>query len=85
MKSGNRKKGFNRDDEHTAMLVRIGKTAAEEAIRSSKALGLSITYLKKGEVVEELPDGTINVLKPKRVSLAPRPKLKKGMILHVKK
>lgn len=85
MKSGNRKKGFNRDDEHTAMLIRIGKTAAKEAIRSSKALGLSVTYLKKGEVVEELPDGTINVLKAKIVSQTPRPKLKKGMILHVKK
>ncbi|MDH4471015.1 MAG: hypothetical protein QE487_00320 [Fluviicola sp.] len=85
MKSGNRKKRFNRDDEHTAMLIRIGKTAAKEAIRSSKALGLSVTYLKKGEVVEELADGTIKVLKPKSVNQTPRPKLKKGMILHVKK
>lgn len=85
MKSGNRKKGFDRDDEHTAMLVRIGKTAAKEAIRSSKALGLSITYLKNGEVVEELPDGTIKVLKPKSDDQPKRPKLKKGIILYAKK
>ena len=77
MKSGGRKKGFNRDEEHTAMLIRIGKTAAENAIRSSKALGLSITYLRKGEVVEELPDGTIKVLKPKSDAKTSRPKLKK--------
>lgn len=85
MKSGNRKKGFNRDDEHTAMLIKIGKIAAKEAIRSSKALGLSVTYIRKGEVVEELPDGTIKVLKPKSDNQPTRPKLKKGMILHAKK
>ena len=67
------------------MLIKIGKIAAKEAIRSSKALGLSVTYLRKGEVVEELPDGTIKVLKPKSDNQPTRPKLKKGMILHAKK
>ena len=83
MKSTNSNKVFKRDEEHTALLVKVGKIAAKEAIRSSKALGLSVTYMKKGEVIEEAPDGTIKVLKAKAIT-EPSSKLKKGMILHAK-
>lgn len=83
MKSSNSNKAFKRDEAHTALLIKVGKIAAKEAIRSSKALGLSVTYMKKGEVIEEAPDGTIKVLKPKVIT-EPSIKLKKGMILHAK-
>lgn len=65
-------------------LRRIGVEAAKQAIRSSKALGLSITYLKDGKVIEEFPDGTTKIIKEIEEVELPDVKLKKGMVFHAR-
>ena len=78
------KRIFRRDNEATNILVKAGKLSSEDAIRSSKALGLTITYLENGWVIKETADG--NKVKVKKHALVAAPiELKKGMILHVKK
>lgn len=68
----------------STQLIRAAKNAAKNAIRTSKALGLDITYIKKGIIYKETPDGNLIVLgenkkiSPKKISL------KKGTILNAK-
>lgn len=40
----------------------IFDTAGQIAIDESKSMGLSVTYVQKGNIVKEAPDGTIEVL-----------------------
>ncbi|MFN0188225.1 MAG: hypothetical protein ACKVQV_05940 [Bacteroidia bacterium] len=60
--STKKKYGFRTDFRQVASLLKIGKTAAQRAIRSSKALGLSITFMEKGVLYREHPDGTKDIL-----------------------
>jgi len=43
--------------EHSASLRRIGRKSALSALRENKALGLPVTYMNKGRVIKEHPDG----------------------------
>lgn len=52
-----RKKSFRGDYRQTALLIKIGKEGAQNAIRASKALGLEITYMEKGVIVKEDANG----------------------------
>ena len=74
--------------KETTSLVKIGRAASANAIRASKALGLSITYMEKGVIYRENADGTKEIIKeapkkvfPKKTSMP----LKKGMVFHAKK
>jgi hypothetical protein len=40
------------------VLKNIGKRSAKKAIRESKAMNLTITYMEKGILYSEKPDGT---------------------------
>lgn len=78
---------FRQDVRQTATLVRVGRAGAANAIRASKALGLPITYMEGGAVIQELPNGVKNVLTTitdARIN-TPAISLKKGMIFHAKK
>lgn len=78
---------FRTDAKQTAILVKVGRNGAANAIRASKALGLPITYLERGVIVRELPNGVKEIVaKVKRpVVNKSVASLKKGMILHAKK
>lgn len=51
------------ESKEREILIEAGKSAAARAIRISKALNLPIHYIKGGKLIEELPDGTIKVIK----------------------
>lgn len=79
---------FKTDARQTATLIKAGRTAVANAIRASKALGLSITYMEKGILYNELPDGTKEVIDSTSPESGKEKKqvllLKKGMVLHAK-
>ena len=60
------------------------KNAGKNAIRTSKALGLDITYLKKGVIYKEKANGETVVFKGNQANDTPKVSLKKGMILNAK-
>ena len=55
------------DSRHGNSLIKIGKMAAEQAIRESKAMGLDITYMEKGKLYTEKPDGSRKEIKRKSI------------------
>ena len=78
---------FRTDAKQTATLVKVGRKGAANAIRASKALGLPITYLERGVIVRELPNGVKEIIAKVKRPVANKSvaSLKKGMILHAKK
>jgi len=84
VKSITQKQGFKSDKIQIKKLLDAGKSAVSNAIKESKKMGLTITYIKDGYLINELPDGrkeNIAQLKPVKAL----PNIKKGMILHAKK
>lgn len=73
---------FRADNFQREVLLKAGEQGAVKARRISKALGLEITYLEKGQLVKELVSGERKVLKVKKS--VGKVKLKKGIILHAK-
>lgn len=76
-------KVFRKDSDQTNLLVRVGKISGQNAVRRSKEMNLAVTYIEKGVVYQEQPDGSkiqIDMVdsKPTKISF------KKGMILRVK-
>ena len=85
-----RKIGFRADFRQVASLLKIGKTAAQKAIKSSKALGLSITFMEKGILYREHPDGTKDILNEQDLicvssKKSPSNTFRKGDVLNVRK
>ena len=78
---------FRPDGKHSAILQKMGRVGAANAIRASKALGLPITYMEKGVVVRELSNGVKEIIAavPSTVGKKTGCSLKKGMIFHAKK
>ncbi|HCQ13871.1 MAG TPA: hypothetical protein DIU01_11505 [Flavobacterium sp.] len=79
-----KKKVFRLDYAQTKSLVKAGKIAATNALRHSKALDLSITFIDKGVVYEELPNGAKNVVATIETPDNTVHTFRKGMILHAK-
>ncbi|MNF94905.1 hypothetical protein D3C85_1041030 [compost metagenome] len=78
------KKSFRKDVLQTRSLVKAGKVSATNALRASRALGLTVSFIEKGVIYEELPDGSKKVIeKIKKTTEAPFV-LSKGMVLHAK-
>ncbi|MHA8052672.1 hypothetical protein [Aquirufa sp. Wall-65K1] len=74
---------FRKDVAQTNLLVKVGKTCGKNAVRRSKAMDLVVTYIEKGVVYEELPNGSkikIGLVDRNPTKLS----LKKGMVLHGK-
>lgn len=78
---------FRADAKQTATLIKAGRAAASNAIRASKALGLTITYMEKGSIIQELPNGVKSIFTAASDNKKNVPSilLKKGMIFHAKK
>ncbi|MBK0370908.1 hypothetical protein I5M07_13820 [Flavobacterium sp. SE-1-e] len=78
-----KKEQFSPDHKQTKSLVAAGKEAASKAVRHSKALDLTITYIENGFVYEENAQGiktAIKILEKKEPTIS----LTKGMVLHAK-
>ena len=76
-------KVFRKDVGQTNLLVKVGRLSGRNAVRRSKAMDLVVTYIEKGVVYEEHPDGSkiqIDIVErnPAQISF------KKGMVLHGK-
>jgi hypothetical protein len=80
-----KRKAFRSDSVQTNSLIKSAKTSARNAIRASKALGLTVTYIEQGAIVNELPDGTKEIIKKIETTRISLVKLKKGMIFYAKK
>jgi hypothetical protein len=82
-----RTSGFRSDLKQTETLKKVAKRSAKKAIRESKALGLTIKYLKNGILYSESPEGIKEVIQrpvKSKTSKIKSLKLKKGMIFHAK-
>lgn len=75
--------------EATASLVRIAHRSSAQAVRESKALGLSITYMEKGILYKEDAEGNKVAIKSLVKKTAKRKVgsiiIKKGLVIHAKK
>lgn len=68
----------------STLLIKAAKNAAKNAIRTSKALGLDITYLKNGIIYKETVDGKVTAIGENKSEIPPKINLKKGSILNAK-
>lgn len=82
---GNKKVQNNntKNDKEEQLLVKSALEASSKAVRSSKALGLTIKIIEDGSIVEISPTGK-NVLRKTAVTDVDLSKLKKGMTLNRK-
>jgi len=86
-KTSERTPGFRSDLKQTETLVKVARRSAKRAIRESKALGLTIKYLKNGILYSESPEGIKEIIQDttkSKISKIKSLKLKKGMIFHAK-
>lgn len=75
---------FRKDVPQTKALVKAARISAKRAFSGSKALGLTITYIKDGVVYEENASGTVVATKKIEKAGEVPFKFKKGQILHAK-
>lgn len=68
----------------STLLIKAAKDASKKAIRTSKALGLDITYLKNGIIYKETAEGEIKVVGKNKQAIPRKIILKKGSILNAK-
>jgi hypothetical protein len=68
----------------STLLIKAAKNAAKNAIRTSKALGLDITYLKNGIIYKETVDGKVIAIGENKSEVSQKINLKKGSILNAK-
>ncbi|MEL1240368.1 hypothetical protein [Flavobacterium flavipallidum] len=65
--------------------MKAGKIASDTANRASRALGLSVMYIKDGVIYEETPDGKITMKKQIEEEVVIPFEIKKGLVLNEKK
>lgn len=75
---------FRKDISQTKALIKAAKVAGKRALSASKALGLSVTYIKDGVVYEEDAEGNTIVKNQIQSSVAAPFKIEKGLVLHGK-
>lgn len=75
---------FRKDASQTKVLVKAARVSAKRAYSGSKALGLTVSYIKDGIVYEEDANGSAIAVKHiEQVNDTPF-ELKKGLVLHAK-
>jgi hypothetical protein len=77
------KNTFRPDTKQTITILKAARKSVANAIRASKALGLSITYLKNGAVIKETANGEQTTIKTTQTYQSS--KLKEGTVLYAKK
>ncbi len=85
-----KRSSFRADFRQVEILLKIGKAVSSKAIKTSKALGLSITFMEKGVLYKEHPDGTREILNDENVNYqtvksSESESLKSGAVLNVRK
>ncbi|WP_291116775.1 hypothetical protein [Flavobacterium sp. UBA6135] len=75
---------FRKDVPQTKALVKAARISAKRAFSGSKALGLTITYIKDGVVYEEEANGTVVIKKQIEKAVNVPFEFKKGLVLHAK-
>lgn len=75
---------FRKDVLQTKSLVKAGKVSATNALRASRALGLTVSFIENGVLYEELPDGTKIIIETRTTAKESPFTLTKGMVLHAK-
>jgi hypothetical protein len=68
----------------TKILVKSARISAKRAFSGSKALGLSVSYIKDGIVYEEDANGNRSIKNHIEPSVDTPFKIEKGLILHAK-
>lgn len=74
---------FRKDASQTKALVKAGRKATNTAVRASRALGLTITYIKDGIIYTE-KDGSVVIKRELQENTKPPFKVEKGLVLHAK-
>lgn len=77
-----KKSPFRPDALQTNKLITAGRKATLRAVRVTKALGLTMTYLENGVLYKEYANGERVVLKTKTNTV--KTKFKKGTILNAR-
>ncbi len=75
---------FRKDTPQTKALVKAGRVASKRAFSASKALGLSISFIKDGVIYEESSDGNVVIKRKLETTIKTPFKLAKGLVLHAK-
>ena len=75
---------FRRDVLQTKALVKAGRISAKRAFSGSKALGLSVSYIKDGIIYEEDSNGNTRVKSQIEPLVETSFKIEKGLVLHAK-
>lgn len=74
---------FASEDEDPKSLQAIANRSARSAYHENKTLGLPVTYISRGKVIRETPDGKKHVLDTLPRSSAPS--VSKGTVIRVKR
>lgn len=75
---------FRKDVLQTRALVKAARVSGKRAFSGSKALGLSISYIRDGVIYEEDANG-MTTIKNRIEPLTETPfKIEKGIVLHAK-
>jgi hypothetical protein len=77
-------KRTNQSDQELKILQKAAKSASSKAIRTSRAMGLTVKYISNNEIIEKLPNGEQKVLR--KIDCVPVniKGLKKGDVLYKK-
>lgn len=75
---------FRKDTPQTKALVKAGRVASKRAFSASKALGLSISFIKNGVIYEESSDGSVVIKRQIETTVKTPFKVTKGLVLHAK-
>jgi signal transduction histidine kinase len=75
---------FRKDVKQTRTLIKAARNSSKRAVIESKVLGLTITYMKDGVILEEDAQGNISIVNDTLVPKELPYKIEKGMILHTK-
>lgn len=75
---------FRRDILQTKALIKAARISAKRAFSGSKALGLSVSYIKDGVVYVEDANGNTSIKNHIEPLIEIPFKLEKGLVLHAK-
>ena len=75
---------FRKDVKQTRTLIKAARDSSKRAVSASKVLGLTITYIKDGVILEEDALGNISIVNDTLLPQELPYKIEKGMILHAK-
>ncbi|MBL7706376.1 MAG: hypothetical protein JNM21_12605 [Taibaiella sp.] len=77
-----RRKHINASEiREDAVLIESAKVASSKALRSSKAMGITIKIIKDRKIIEVSPDNTTSVIRTISKSKIDTSSFKKGMVL----